>query len=286
MTNTMDSLAVDIKNLTGLQIPPEKYYLFEQRFRTVMQEFNIPDFPELLKQVRELRNVSFINRVIEKITTHETSFFRDESIFNALVGQITTEWLQENRKGQEIPPLKIWSAAASTGQEAYSMAMILKEVQPLVAAKTKIISTDISEESLVKARRGVYSSFEISRGLPDRYKEKYFTLHDDGFQIKDDLKKLTSFECLNLISDPFPQDCDIIFCRNVLIYFAQNDRDAILKRMAKSLKKNGILILGSAEMLDMNVLSHIKRDCGLARYYEVNTENVTMFAGRKEYAAG
>lgn len=285
MTDALNALALDIKTLTGVAIPPEKYYLFEQRFRAIMQEFGIADFSELLLQMRDIRNTVFINRIIDKITTHETSFFRDESIFNALVSQISAEWLQENSCETSIPPLKIWSAASSTGQEAYSIAMILKEMQPRVAAQTKIIATDISEESLAKARRGVYSAFEISRGLPGRFRDKYFQPHDDGFQIKPDITGMVQFQKLNLISGEYPAENDIIFCRNVLIYFAQADRDAILRRMAKSLKKNGILILGSAESLDLSVLSHVKRECGLARYYEVNTENVTMFAGRKQFSA-
>lgn len=281
----MNTLALDIKTLTGLAIPPEKYYLFEQRFRAIMQEYGISGFPELIAQIRDIRNTVFINRVIDKITTHETSFFRDESIFNALVSQITNEWLQENASDTSIPPLKIWSAASSTGQEAYSIAMILREMQPRVAAQTKIIATDISEESLARARKGVYSAFEISRGLPDRYRNKYFQPHDDGLQIKSEISSMVQFQNLNLVTGEFPSDNDIVFCRNVLIYFAQADRDAIIRKIGKSLKKNGILILGSAESLDLAVLNHVKRECGLARYYEVNTENVTMFAGRKQFPA-
>ncbi len=279
------AIALAIKKLTGLHIEPEKYYLFEHRFPDVMKENGIVDYAQLLEQIERGSNPKLIGRVIEKITTHETRFFRDESIFDALVEQIVPEWKERNAGGVDAlqyPPLKIWSAACSTGQEAYSIAMMLAEFHLQLVRKTQIIATDISEESVAKAIEGRYTSFELSRGLPEKFRKKFFSDTDGGAIINRTLLPAIDFRTMNLLTEPAPDKFDIIFCRNVAYYFAADTRLVLFKKMQAALKPEGVLVLGSAESLNGILTDYVLREFGLARYYELNTANVTLFARKKK----
>ncbi|HNA80609.1 MAG TPA: protein-glutamate O-methyltransferase CheR, partial [Turneriella sp.] len=243
-------IAAAIKRLTGLHIEPEKYYLFEHRFPEVMKEHGISDFDQLLSAIEKGTDNKLLGRVIEKITTHETRFFRDESIFDALAEQILPEWKDRNAlPGNELqyPPLKLWSAACSTGQESYSIAIILAEFHPQLVKKAQIIATDISQESVERAAAGRYTNFELSRGLPEKFKRKYFSDVEGGAMINRTLLPSIDFRTHNLITQPAPDKFDIIFCRNVAYYFAQDTRKQLFEKMQASLKSDGVLILGSAE---------------------------------------
>jgi chemotaxis protein methyltransferase CheR len=280
----LQQIAAAIKRLTGLNIEPEKYYLFEHRFPEVMKEFAIADFTALLVEIQRGVNLKFISRIIERITTHETRFFRDESIFDALSEQIIPEWKDRSALvGETIdyPPLKIWSAACSSGQEVYSIAMMLAEHHPQIAKKTHILATDISEESVARAAAGVYTEFEVSRGLPEKFRKKYFTQAEGGVKVKETLLSAMEFRTMNLVQDVFSDTFDIVFCRNVAYYFAPDTRAELFRKMRSAVKKNGIMVLGSAESLDGSLNDYVLREFGLARYYEVNNENVTIFARKK-----
>lgn len=277
-------IASAIKKLTGLHIEPEKYYLFEHRFPEVMKEFGVPDFSDLLHRIQLGTDKKFISRIIERITTHETRFFRDESIFDAFSEQVIPEWKDRNAiAAGEIryPPLKIWSAASSTGQEAYSIGMMLAEFHPTLVRNTHILATDISEESVKKATTGAYTEFEISRGLPDKFRAKFFMNTQTGAIVNKSLLPFYEFRPLNLLVDAFTDTFDIVFCRNVAIYFAPEARIELFRKIRQAIKKDGILILGSAESLDGVLTDYVLREFGLARYYELNTENVTIFARKK-----
>ena len=281
----LPQIAVAIKNLTGLHIEPEKYYLFEHRFPEVMREYKIETFNDLLHQIEKSTDQKFIGRIIEKITTHETRFFRDESIFSAFSEQIIPEWKERNAIiGAEIqyPPLKIWSAAGSTGQEAYSIGMMLAEFHPGLVKKTQIVVSDISEESLAKAAAGMYSQFELSRGMPDKFRKKYFTDTASGATLNKGLLPAYEFRRVNLVADNLSESFDIVFCRNVAIYFASEAKSNLFHRMKQAIKKNGVLVLGSAESLDGTLTDYVLREFGLARYYELNNENVTIFKRKQE----
>jgi chemotaxis protein methyltransferase CheR len=281
----MPQIAQAIKRLTGLHIEPEKYYLFEHRFPEVMREFAIADFATLLLEIQKGINLEFIGRIIEKITTHETRFFRDESIFDALAEQIIPEWKERSAiAGDTIdyPPLKIWSAACSTGQEVYSIAMMLAEMHPQLVKKTQILATDISAESVERAANGVYTEFEISRGLPDKFRNRYFVKTQGGGAVNKGALPAMEFRAMNLLQEPFRETFDIVFCRNVAYYFAADTRIELFRKMRSAVKKNGVLILGSAESLDGSLSDYVLREFGLARYYEVNNENVTIFARRRD----
>lgn len=278
-------IAAAIKRLTGLHIEPEKYYLFEHRFPEVMKEHGISDFDQLLSAIEKGTDNKLLGRVIEKITTHETRFFRDESIFDALAEQILPEWKDRNAlPGNELqyPPLKLWSAACSTGQESYSIAIILAEFHPQLVKKAQIIATDISQESVERAAAGRYTNFELSRGLPEKFKRKYFSDVEGGAMINRTLLPSIDFRTHNLITQTAPDKFDIIFCRNVAYYFAQDTRKQLFEKMQASLKSDGVLILGSAESLSGYLTDYVLREFGLARYYELNAANVTMFARKKK----
>lgn len=277
-------IAVVIKTLTGVNIEPEKYYLFEHRFPELLKEFGLKDLADLLQHIEHGLDKKLLSRVTEKITTHETRFFRDESIFDALVEQIIPEWKDRNAiMGAEIqyPPLKIWSAACSTGQEVYSIGMMIAEFHPQLLRKTQIIATDISEESVTSAAAGMYTEFELTRGLPEKYREKYFEKAEKGAAVKKALLPAVEFRTMNLLQDPAPDRFDFIFCRNVAYYFAPEARAKLFSKMQAALKKDGVLVLGSAESLSGVLTDYVLREFGLARYYELNTENVTMFARKK-----
>lgn len=278
------AIAAAIKKLTGLHIEPEKYYLFEHRFPEVMQQYKIADYGALLNAIENGHDIHLLSRVIEKITTHETRFFRDESIFDALAEQILPEW--KERMGvpgteMQYPPLKIWSAACSTGQEAYSIAIMIAEFHPQLVKKVQIIGTDISEESVARAAAGEYTNFELSRGLPEKFRKKYFIDAGNGARVNKALLPPVDFRPMNLLQDASPDRFDIIFCRNVAYYFAAEARVELFQKMKSSLKQEGILILGSAESLSGILSDYVLREFGLARYYELNTANVTIFARKK-----
>lgn len=281
---TFPAIATAIKKLTGLHIEPEKYYLFEHRFADVMREYKLTQYGELLAAIEQGSDRHFLSRVIENITTHETRFFRDESIFEALAQQIIPEWKEAHAipgDTLQYPELKIFSAACSTGQEVYSIAMILAEVHPTLVKKVRILGADISEESVAKAQAGEYTEFELSRGLTERYRKKYFTPIAGGARIDKTLLPAIEFRPMNLLADAMSERFDIIFCRNVAYYFEPEARTALFEKMKRALVADGVLVIGSAESLSGILTDYVLREFGLARYYELNTVNVTMFARKK-----
>lgn len=270
-----------IQKMTGLIIEEDKIYLIETRLSEIMKANGLTSYDEVSRKLEEAKDHAFIDRVIEKITTHETRFFRDESIFDALIMQMIPEWLErkglaKNRVGGAR--LNIWSAGCSTGQEAYSLAIILSEKLPDVARITSIHGTDISKETLDKARNGIYTRFEVDRGMPEYLLGKYFKkLPDGNFQVNQEIRAMTKFEPQNLIADPFPTGFDMVFFRNVAIYFSEDMRKKLYSNMKNSVRKDGILVLGSAESLSGFMTDYILREYGLARYYELNASQVTIF---------
>lgn len=268
-----------IQNMTGVYLTEDKIYLLDTRLRDLMKENNLQTYNEVGSLLLSGRNESFKQRLIDQITTHETRFFRDESIFNALVDKIVPEWLERrgihaSSPGNEI--LTIWSAACSTGQEPYSIALMIRDRFPMLYPNLRIIATDISQESIDRAKAGYYTNFEIQRGMPAHILIKYFSQDEKGARISDELKSKIEFKVHNLIADQFPQKCDFVFCRNVLIYFDDTTRKSILEKIRSSLKPDGALILGSSENLIGSLPNYIVREAGLARYYEFSSQ-VTFF---------
>lgn len=275
-----DNLRRAIEQRTGVVIEPDKGYLFETRLSDLMKARGIASFDDLARTFETAADRALMDEVIDRITTHETRFFRDESIFDAFAMQMIPEWFEK----RGLTPLQaaqarldIWSCACSTGQEAYSLIIMVAERWPSLVGSVTVTATDISGPTVEKARQGIFTNFEMDRGMPVHLKEKYFEKKGDTWQAKQVLRDRVRFSVQNLISDPYPSPFDIIFCRNVLIYFSEEQKKKVVAGLVQCLKQDGILVLGSAESLSSLYTNYVLREFGLARYYEMNDSHVTIF---------
>ncbi|TGK35791.1 CheR family methyltransferase [Leptospira andrefontaineae] len=265
-----------IKQATGISLTEEKTYLLESRLSDILSDYNLSNFSELSKKFKESSDLEFKEKVIERVTTHETRFFRDESIFGAILERIIPEILE--RKQQRNPKIRIWSAACSTGQEPYSIAISIHERYPQLFNNVSITATDIARDTIEKAKSGIYSAFEIGRGLSDAHLTKYFEPFSKGlYRVNDEIRSIIEFKQHNLIYDPYPSDWDLILCRNVSYYFDQIERRNLFNKIEKSLNQDSFLILGSAESISEYSKNFIIREFGLCRFYELNPSNFTLF---------
>ena len=228
---------------SGIFIGSDKGYLLESRLRPVAQSLGIQTLQDLIKKGVVDHNVK--RSIVDAITTNETYFFRDKKPFDLLKMKLVPELIELKR------PINIWSAASSTGQEAYSIAITLKEILfDLTKYNIKIDGTDISSEAVSRANHGVYSSFEVGRGLDASKVSKHFTKVNNSFKINDDIRFIAQFRQFNLLSDVTPSyKYDIVLCRNVAIYFNQTDKRKLFEAIHRSLKPSGVLIVGSTESL-------------------------------------
>jgi len=239
-----------IASACGICLGPEKGYLLEQRLGGLLASLHCQDYEALsrLLQTPQGQSAEIRNTIVTAITTHETSFFRDSGPF-----QLFDTILRSHKPGG----VRIWSAACSTGQEPYSLAITILESARLHPrldidiANVRILATDISPIALEKARQGSYPSLDMMRGLSPELRERYFTPEKNGqWKVNDNVRKLVDFRPLNLMDD-FTRlgSFDVIFCRNVLIYFSEESKLKILSRMQSMLPTHGALILGAAENL-------------------------------------
>ena len=277
-------LASLVRSMTGVAIEPEKYYLFEQRFAPLMRDYQIENFHEMADKIAARSDCLFLDRVIEQITTHETRFFRDESFYTALERQILPEWLEKSATAESILPrgLKIWSAAASTGQEIWSVAIMIAEHFPHLMGRVEFYASDISADSLKRAEAGVFSAFEISRGMPPHLLLKYFAVDGSDFKVRKERLPKINFFRMNLLADPVPAGMDIVLCRNVSFYFQADDRRRLFSRIQEQVNANAILVLGSSESLDNYLTDYVIREHGLARYYEIKNPDISIFRRKAE----
>ena len=224
----------------------DKEYLVESRLSSLAQRDGFGDLGRLLERLREANNFSLEARVVEALTTNETLFFRDAHPFEALEKTIIPELVARRASKKH---LRIWSAAASTGQEAYSVAMLLRETIPQVDTwRIEILATDISETVLQQARRGLYNRIEVNRGLPPARLSRYFDETPAGWQVIPQIQKMVRFEYLNLIGRwPLQPQFDIVLLRNVMIYFDNALRQNILVKVAEQLVPDGYLLMGAGE---------------------------------------
>ncbi|HKX27439.1 MAG TPA: protein-glutamate O-methyltransferase CheR [Blastocatellia bacterium] len=243
-----DYLSQLVRDRSAIVIEPGKEYLIESRLTSLARR---EGFDSLGSLVASLRANSFNvthRKVVEAMTTNETTFFRDLHPFEALKRKIVPELTEKLGAGQR---LNIWSAASSSGQEAYSIAMLLHEHFPAVArSQARILATDISQAMLERTREGRYSQLEVNRGLPAPLLMKYFERHGLEWRIREDLRRMVEVREFNLAGDwsQLPP-MDIVFLRNVLIYFDQEMKKSILGKLRRILKPGGYLFLGSAETL-------------------------------------
>jgi chemotaxis protein methyltransferase CheR len=234
-----------LKERSGLDLSADKQYLVESRLIPLARKANLPGLAELVQKLKG-GAAALTTDVVEAMTTNETFFFRDKVPFDHLRGTILPELLQARASRRS---LRIWCAAASTGQEPYSIAMCLKEIAPALAGwRIEILATDLSQAVLEKSKSGIFSQFEVQRGLPIQMLVKHFTQTAELWQINADIRAMVQFRQLNLLQDfSHLGTFDVIFCRNVLIYFDQDTKIGVFNRLARLMEPDGFLLLGAAE---------------------------------------
>ena len=234
-----------LKDRSGLDLSADKQYLVESRLLPLARWANLAGIPELVQKLRSGGD-QLTTQVVEAMTTNETFFFRDKIPFDHLRDYVLPALIQARASRRS---LRIWSAACSTGQEPYSIAMGLREYGAALAGwRIEIVATDLSQEVLEKSKAGLYSQFEVQRGLPIQLLVKYFTQLGELWQLSADIRGMVQHRQLNLLQDfSHLGKFDVIFCRNVLIYFDQETKSAIFERMSKMLEADGTLFLGAAE---------------------------------------
>ncbi|WP_257167154.1 protein-glutamate O-methyltransferase CheR [Bradyrhizobium sp. SRS-191] len=234
-----------LKDRSGLDLSADKQYLVESRLLPLARRANLPGIPELVQKMKSGGD-QLTTQVVEAMTTNETFFFRDKIPFDHLREGILPALIQARASRRS---LRIWSAACSTGQEPYSIAMCLREYGAALAGwRIEIVATDLSQEVLEKSKAGLYSQFEVQRGLPIQLLVKYFTQLGELWQLSADIRGMVQHRQLNLLHDfSHLGKFDVIFCRNVLIYFDQDTKAQIFERMAKVMEPDGTLLLGAAE---------------------------------------
>lgn len=240
-------LADLLKQHSGLSLGPGKEYLIESRLPAVLSAFGHSSISTLVLSLRIAAPPQIVKSICDAMTTNETFFFRDTTPFTILQQQVLPPAIQRARATNR--PLRIWCAACSTGQEPFTIAMILAQMESaLQDVRVDIVATDYSSQALARARNGIYNQFEVQRGLPVQLLVKFFRPVPEGFQVIPELHRRISYQELNLLK-PFPAgwQFDIIFCRNVLIYFDVATRRDVLERTAKSLYQGGSVFLGGTE---------------------------------------
>ena len=234
-----------LKDRSGLDLSADKQYLIESRLLPLSRKSGLAGIGELVQKMKG-GSADITTQVVEAMTTNETFFFRDKVPFDHFRDSIMPE-IPQARAGRKT--LRVWCAAGSTGQEPYSLAMCLKEMGAALSGwRVEILATDLSQEVLEKSRAGIYSQFEVQRGLPIQMLVKYFKQTGELWQINADIRAMVQHRQLNLLHD-FSQlgVFDVIFCRNVLIYFDQDTKINIFNRLAKTTEPDGFLVLGAAE---------------------------------------
>ncbi len=235
-----------IKQRSGLVLTKDKAYLLESRLMPIARKLGLQGLEGLISTIRMKKEEALINEVTEAMTTNESFFFRDIKPFDLFRDVILPDLIKSRASKRSF---RIWCAAASSGQEPYSLAITLKEEAAKLAGwRYEIVGTDISTEILNKAKAGVYSQFEVQRGLPIQLLLKYFKKDGDHWRIDPSLRSMVQYKEYNLLKDlRMLGNFDIIFCRNVLIYFDQETKGKVLEGMSRLLSDDGVLFLGGAE---------------------------------------
>ena len=254
----MQTVSAYIEAVSGIVLAPSKAYLVETRLGKLLKEHAFDGYDALIRAAKADHSGKLRGAIIDAISTQETSFFRDGKPFDFLAEQLIPDKLKNNHR------MDIWCAAASTGQEIYSLAMIFKEVlgEQLGRYDVRILGTDISEAALVYCSQGRYSRLELSRGINAERLRRHFVKEEKVWKIADELRALATFKAFNLMQPlsslgPF----DLVMCRNVAIYFSPEDRKRLFERIADRLKPDGVLMIGATESL-AGVTQKLKRNSG------------------------
>lgn len=230
-------------------LDPTRDYLFETRLTKLLRNQGMTHLEELVSHLRLKKNPTLERAVAEAMTINETSFFRDLRPFELLRETMLPRLIETRRTARS---LRFWSAACSTGQEAYSLAMLMKEHFPLLAGwNIRIEGTDICNEVVERAQAATYHRIEMNRGLPARFVLRYFDHHGEDWTVKPDVRKMCNFRLANLCTPPLPfstgEKFDVIFLRNVMLYFSMETRRTLMAGIHRLLAPDGILFLGSSE---------------------------------------
>ena len=238
-----------VETLCGVALDPSKLYMIRGRLRPLLEEYGFADYDALAKDAARPHQMQLRDRLVDALTTNETLFFRDRSPFEALRQEILPS-LRESY-GSKRPRLRVWSAACSTGQEPYSIAMTLKEaLTDFSNWELSILATDVSAAALARAKSGLYPQHEMDRGVTPELRNKYFQRAGENWEVRNELRRMIRFEVHNLHKlPPTPGPFDIIFCRNVAIYFKKDARRQVFEKLANRLTSDGCLIVGCSESL-------------------------------------
>ena len=235
-----------LKEGSGLNLGADKQDMLEGKLRPLMAEFELPSLSHLVLAMMKPEAHHLRSRVAQAVTVQESYFFRDKAPFNYFIDVMLPRLMARRKESHRI---RVWCAAAATGQEPYSLAMELAERGDKLAGWTaEILATDFVEDALAKARKGLYSQFEVQRGLSVSLLVKYFKKVGNVWEIRPDIRKMVEFRAQNLIDDCQALGTfDVIFCRNVLIYFDDATRRTVIARLTAQLAGDGYLVLGAAE---------------------------------------
>jgi chemotaxis protein methyltransferase CheR len=243
-----------IHNICGIQLDSSKGYLIETRLGPLLRDTGSSNFIDLYQKAQADPTKRIKKQIIDAITTQETSFFRDTSPFELVKHKVLPDLIDKRSKipGNKSPiPIRIWSAACSTGQEVYSIAIALKEVLlDLNRYDVRILGTDISDKAVAHASYGHYSKLEMDRGMGMDKVAKYFTSEGQTWKIRDEIRAMATFKTMNLL-EPFslPGRFDIVLCRNVAIYFSEADKIRLFKSISRAMAPDGYLMIGSTESI-------------------------------------
>ncbi len=241
----LDIIARLVKERSGIVLTSDKAYLVESRLLPVLRRWQFASLRDLATSLRDQPPEGLIDQVVEAMTTNETFFFRDGRPFEQLREVVLPALI---RARAHLRSIRIWSAACSSGQEPYSIAMVLCDIPGLTGWKVEILATDISHEMLERAEQGIYSQFEVQRGVDVHTLIRYFQQSGERWHILPKVRRYVTFRPFNLLNDPVVLGrFDIVFCRNVLIYFDQPTRAQVLARIARQMPDDGVLFLGGAE---------------------------------------
>lgn len=241
MVYEYEQFIVDVHKLTGIDLACYKERQMKRRIEALIKRYKLNGFKEFLDAIQE--NKEMYEAFLSYLTINVSEFYRNPEQWTILEKELRPGLLERNKNR----PLKIWSAACSTGDEPYSLVMLLSKHMPL--NNITIDATDIDKQIIAKAQVGIYDKKSL-KGLPEEFKQKYFKqLGSNSFQISEDIKKRVQFRQHNLLRDLYDSNYDLIVCRNVMIYFTEEAKDEIYKKFYKSLKKDGVLFVGSTEQM-------------------------------------
>jgi len=238
-----------LEDSCGIVLGDNKHYLVTSRLNKLTHEFSFDSLSAMLDELKRKNDAKLKERVIDAMTTNETSWFRDNYPFELLKENLIPEIVKNNKPNR----FRIWSAACSTGQEPYSISMSINEFQMkspgVLNIPVEIVGTDISSTVLDMARRAEYDQLSVTRGLPEEKKKLFFqSIDGNRWKLNDKIKSIVKFNEINLLQNyTLIGKFDLIFCRNVLIYFSADLKSDILNRMAKILNPGGFLVLGGSE---------------------------------------